>query len=94
MNKLIHSSDQSKNSLKKRINFSNVSIEAFLSIIKSKTVAKDEKSMATVTVYSAVVLLALSAANFPEVNAQALFAPDGESVPITPPTTSPAAYRP
>lgn len=32
-----------------------------------------------------------SAANLPEVNAQALLAPDGESDPMTPPTTSPAA---
>ena len=32
-----------------------------------------------------------SAASFPEVKAQALLAPEGESVPITPPTTSPAA---
>lgn len=35
--------------------------------------------------------LILSAANLPEVKAQALLAPEGESVPITPPTTSPAA---
>ena len=35
-----------------------------------------------------------SAASLPAVSAQPLFAPEGESSPITPPTTSPAAYRP
>ena len=35
-----------------------------------------------------------SATSLPEVSAQPLFAPDGESSPITPPTVSPAAYKP
>lgn len=95
MNKLLCSSSHSQKNLEKKNKFFLQSCKNF-SIYESskKTEAKDEKSTASEIIYLAAFLLALSAASFPEVSAQALFAPDGESVPITPPTTSPAAYSP
>lgn len=41
--------------------------------------------------FSDAFFAALSPASFPDVIAHALFAPEGESSPITPPPTSPAA---
>lgn len=41
-----------------------------------------------------IVLATASAESLPDVNAHALLAPDGESSPMTPPTTSPAAKSP